>query len=79
MRTDLGDHDLPEGIELTSVDGDDPLLKGLPEPADRLAASSRRRSGGAAVVRVAVRGRSWTAPSRSAWPAPVETTSCGAS
>src|SRR4051794_22442914 len=45
--------DLPEGVELTTVEADDPLLKGLPEPADRLAALARRRSGGAAVVRVA--------------------------
>jgi Fe-S cluster assembly protein SufD len=44
--------DLPEGVELTSVEADDPLLKGLPEPADRLAALARQRSGGAAVVRV---------------------------
>jgi Fe-S cluster assembly protein SufD len=44
--------DLPEGVELTSVEADDPLLKGLPEPADRLAALTRQRSGGAAVVRV---------------------------
>jgi Fe-S cluster assembly protein SufD len=43
--------DLPEGVELTSVEADDPLLKGLPEPADRLAALTRQRSG-AAVVRV---------------------------
>jgi len=45
--------DLPEGVELTSVEADDPLLKGLPEPADRLAALTRQRSGGATVVRVA--------------------------
>ncbi|UOY02120.1 Fe-S cluster assembly protein SufD [Blastococcus sp. PRF04-17] len=45
--------DLPEGVELTSVEADDPLLKGLPEPADRLAALTRQRSGGAAVLRVA--------------------------
>jgi Fe-S cluster assembly protein SufD len=45
--------DLPEGAELTSVDAGDPLLKGLPEPADRLAALTRQRSGGATVVRVA--------------------------
>ena len=45
--------DLPEGVELTSVEADDPLLKGLPEPADRLAALTRQRSGGAVVVRVA--------------------------
>jgi Fe-S cluster assembly protein SufD len=44
--------DLPEGVELTRVEADDPLLKGLPEPADRLAALARRRSGGATVVRV---------------------------
>ncbi|WP_040339683.1 Fe-S cluster assembly protein SufD [Candidatus Blastococcus massiliensis] len=45
--------DLPEGVELTSVEAGDPLLKGLPEPVDRLAALARQRSGGAAVVRVA--------------------------
>jgi Fe-S cluster assembly protein SufD len=44
--------DLPEGVEVSSVEADDPLLKGLPEPADRLAALARQRSGGAAVVRV---------------------------
>jgi Fe-S cluster assembly protein SufD len=46
------DTDLPDGVELTSVEADDPLLKGLPEPVDRLAALTRQRSGGAAVVRV---------------------------
>ena len=45
--------DLPEGVELTSVEAGDPLLKGLPEPVDRLAALTRQRAGGAAVVRVA--------------------------
>jgi Fe-S cluster assembly protein SufD len=45
--------DLPEGVELTTVEADDPLLKGLPEPADRLAALTRRHSDGATVVRVA--------------------------
>lgn len=49
--------DLPEGAELVSVDADDPLLKGLPEPVDRLAALARQRSGGAAVVRVAPEAR----------------------
>ena len=44
--------DLPEGVELTRVEADDPLLKGLPDPVDRLAALARQRSGGAAVVRV---------------------------
>ncbi|MGK5114498.1 MULTISPECIES: Fe-S cluster assembly protein SufD [unclassified Geodermatophilus] len=46
------DTELPEGVELTSVEADDPLIKGLPEPVDRLAALTRQRSGGAAVVRV---------------------------
>jgi Fe-S cluster assembly protein SufD len=45
--------DLPDGVELTSVDADEPLLKGLPEPVDRLAALTRQRSGGATVVRIA--------------------------
>ncbi|MCZ2820809.1 Fe-S cluster assembly protein SufD [Modestobacter sp. VKM Ac-2977] len=45
--------DLPEGAELTSVEAGDPLLKGLPEPVDRLAALTRQRSGGAAVLRIA--------------------------
>ncbi|WP_236830019.1 Fe-S cluster assembly protein SufD [Blastococcus sp. KM273128] len=49
--------DLPEGVELTSVEAGDPLLKGLPEPVDRLAALARQRSGGAAVVRVAKEAR----------------------
>ncbi|MGY1638335.1 Fe-S cluster assembly protein SufD [Geodermatophilus sp. SYSU D00742] len=51
------DTDLPEGVELTGVDADDPLLKGLPEPVDRLAALTRQRSGGAAVVRVPAEAR----------------------
>jgi Fe-S cluster assembly protein SufD len=45
--------DLPEGVELASVEAGDPLLEGLPEPVDRLAALTRERSGGAAVVRIA--------------------------
>jgi Fe-S cluster assembly protein SufD len=49
----LWDTDLPEGAELTSVPAGDPLLKGLPEPVDRLAALARQRSNGAAVVRIA--------------------------
>jgi Fe-S cluster assembly protein SufD len=44
--------DLPEGVELSTVDAGDPLLKSLPEPVDRLAALTRQRSGGASVVRV---------------------------
>jgi len=45
--------DLPDGVELTTVEAGDPLVKGLPEPGDRLAALTRQRSGGATVVRVA--------------------------
>ncbi|CCG04088.1 Fe-S cluster assembly protein SufD [Blastococcus saxobsidens] len=44
--------DLPEGVEVTRVDAGDPLLKGLPDPVDRLAALARQRSAGADVVRV---------------------------
>jgi Fe-S cluster assembly protein SufD len=47
------DADLPDGVELTAVEADDPLLKGLPEPSDRLAALARQRAEGATVVRVA--------------------------
>ncbi|WNV73899.1 Fe-S cluster assembly protein SufD [Geodermatophilus sp. DSM 44513] len=46
------DTDLPGGVELTRVEAGDPLLKGLPDPVDRLAALARRNSGGADVVRV---------------------------
>jgi Fe-S cluster assembly protein SufD len=46
------DTDLPERVELSSVEAGDPLLKGLPEPVDRLSALTRQRSGGAVVVRV---------------------------
>ncbi|NEK85154.1 Fe-S cluster assembly protein SufD [Blastococcus saxobsidens] len=45
--------DLPEGVELTRAEAGDPLLKGLPEPVDRLAALTRQRADGADVVRVA--------------------------
>ncbi|MFQ1003013.1 Fe-S cluster assembly protein SufD [Modestobacter sp. SSW1-42] len=45
--------DLPEGAVLTSVEAGDPLLKGLPEPVDRLAALTRQRSNGATVLRIA--------------------------
>jgi Fe-S cluster assembly protein SufD len=47
------DADLPEGVELSQVEADEPLLKGLPEPADRLAALTRQHADGATVVRVA--------------------------
>src|SRR5689334_12860924 len=42
------DADLPDGAELSTVEHDDPLLKGLPEPADRLAALTRQNAHGAA-------------------------------
>ena len=45
--------DLPDGVELGTIEADDPLLKGLPEPVDRLAALSRVRCAGATVLRVA--------------------------
>jgi Fe-S cluster assembly protein SufD len=45
--------DLPEGVELTRVDAGDPLVKGLPEPVDRLAALTRQNADGADVVRIA--------------------------
>ncbi len=45
--------DLPEGVELTRVDAGDPLVKGLPEPVDRLAALTRQRADGADVLRIA--------------------------
>jgi Fe-S cluster assembly protein SufD len=45
--------DLPEAVELTRVEADDPLIKGLPEPVDRLAALTRQRAAGADVVRIA--------------------------
>jgi Fe-S cluster assembly protein SufD len=44
--------DLPEGVELLTVDADDPLRAGLPLPVDRLAALALERSGGSLVVRV---------------------------
>jgi len=46
-------HDLPDGVEIGSVQDDDPLLKSLPEPVDRLAALARSRCDGAVVLRVA--------------------------
>jgi Fe-S cluster assembly protein SufD len=51
-RHPLWNADLPEGVELTTVEAGDPLLKGLPEPVDRLAAITRRHADGAAVLRV---------------------------
>ncbi|MBA3525184.1 MAG: Fe-S cluster assembly protein SufD [Geodermatophilaceae bacterium] len=45
--------DLPVGVEMLTAAADDPLMKTLPEPVDRLAALARVRCGGAVVVRVA--------------------------
>ena len=44
--------DLPDGVELLTVDADDPLRADLPLPIDRLAALALERSGGSLVVRV---------------------------
>ena len=44
--------DLPDGVELLTVDADDPLRGDLPLPIDRLAALALERSGGSLVVRV---------------------------
>ncbi|HWH28499.1 MAG TPA: Fe-S cluster assembly protein SufD [Mycobacteriales bacterium] len=44
--------DLPDGVELLSVDADDALRADLPLPIDRLAALALERSGGSLVVRV---------------------------
>ncbi len=44
--------DLPEGVELVTVDSDDALRAELPLPVDRLAALALERSGGSLVVRV---------------------------
>src|SRR3954467_2248797 len=44
--------DLPVGVELTSVGADDPLLRNVPKPVDRISALALRNSDGAVVVRV---------------------------
>jgi Fe-S cluster assembly protein SufD len=46
------DSDLPEGVELLTLEAGDPLLATVPEPADRLAALAVQRAGGALVLRV---------------------------
>jgi Fe-S cluster assembly protein SufD len=46
------DSDLPEGVELLTVEADDALRADLPLPVDRLAALALERSGGSLVVRV---------------------------
>jgi len=43
---------LPEGVELVSVDADDPALDAVPAPVDHLCELARRHSGGAVVVRI---------------------------
>jgi Fe-S cluster assembly protein SufD len=44
--------ELPAGIELTTVAADDPLLRTVPKPVDRIGALALRNSDGAVVVRV---------------------------
>jgi Fe-S cluster assembly protein SufD len=44
--------DLPAGVELTTVGADDPLLRTVPKPVDRIAALALRNSNGAVVVRI---------------------------
>jgi len=44
--------DLPDGVELTTVGADDPLLRTVPKPVDRVAALALRNSDGAVVVRI---------------------------
>jgi Fe-S cluster assembly protein SufD len=44
--------DVPDGVELLTIPGDDALRADLPLPVDRLAALAHDRSGGSLVVRV---------------------------
>jgi Fe-S cluster assembly protein SufD len=44
--------ELPAGVELTTVGADDPLLRTVPKPVDRIAALALQNSNGAIVVRV---------------------------
>jgi len=44
--------DLPAGVELTTVGADDPLLRTVPKPVDRIGALALRNSNGAIVVRI---------------------------
>ncbi len=46
------DTELPAGVELTTVGADDPLVRQVPEPVDRIAALALANAGGAVVVRV---------------------------
>src|SRR3954453_3872983 len=44
--------ELPAGVELTTVGADDPLLRNVPKPVDRISALALRNSDGAVVLRV---------------------------
>jgi Fe-S cluster assembly protein SufD len=44
--------DLPAGVELTTVGADDPLLRAVPMPVDRIGALALRNANGAIVVRI---------------------------
>jgi len=43
---------LPDGVELVTVDADDPALETVPAPVDYIAELARRNSGGAVVIRI---------------------------
>lgn len=43
---------LPDGVELVTVDADDPALEAVPSPVDHIAELARRQSGGAVIVRI---------------------------
>src|SRR5690242_19211818 len=44
--------ELPAGVELTTVGADDPLLRNVPKPVDRIGALALRNGGGAIVLRI---------------------------
>ncbi len=70
--------DLPDGVELTTVGADDPLLQGparAGRPAGRAHPGPRRAAPPSSGCPPR---RSWTAPSRCRCAAPAPTTSCGA-
>ncbi|MDQ3475836.1 MAG: Fe-S cluster assembly protein SufD [Actinomycetota bacterium] len=46
------DAKLPEGVELVTVEADDPALDDVPTPVDHISELARRHSGGAVVVRI---------------------------
>ncbi len=46
------DSRLPDGVELVTVEADDPALDGVPGPVDFLSELARRNSGGAVVIRI---------------------------